>query len=495
MIVMFCPNCGFQNADKARFCGKCGFAFKPVAAAAAAPRNPEPAQNSIPPAYAAPEPARPQEGAYQTPPPGNGAPPRTVTPEMLNKQWYYQIAQNVYGPASSVILLNLLQNNIIHFNTPVRTAPTPADPNGSGWRLLNQTMLIDIYYSGLWKQGSSEDVFASGVNAIKKTINNITGDSGKLNISFSQLFSDVFKKHASEEADQIFISGTSLTTPPESALTSGWPKPWLFTRVFLVLAASFALLWTCCLAFGYERASNVIPGMVFMGAMAVPFSVIIFFMELNVPRNISFYQIAKVFFIGGALSLLITLFLDQVVPIDDLNYPGALVTGIVEETGKLIAVLIFIRGTKTKYILNGLLIGAAVGAGFAVFETAGYALFHTQTFDDIIKTLFLRGFLSFGGHVAWAAITGAAIVMVKKDAPLSAQHVFSGKFLQLFIVPIILHFLWDSPISEYVPEDLSKLCPVQILLTVAAWFFLIKIINSGLKQIEEIHNQNTVIQA
>lgn len=491
MIVMFCPNCGFQNADNARFCGKCGFAFKQVAAAA--PRNPEPAPNSIPPAYVSPEPARPQGGTNQTPPPGNGAPPRPITPEMLNTQWYYQIAQNVYGPASSVILLNLLHNNVINLNTPVRTAPTPADPNGSGWRLLSQTMLMDIYYSGLWKQGGSEDVFASSVNAIKKTINNITGDSGKLNITFSQLFSDVLKKHTSEEADQIFISGTSLTTPPESALASDWPKPWLFSRVFLVLAASFALLWACCLAFGYESARNVIPGMIFMGAMAVPFSVIIFFMELNVPRNISFYQTAKVFFIGGALSLLITLFLDQVFPIEELDYAGALVTGIVEEIGKLVAVLIFIRGTKTKYILNGLLIGAAVGAGFAVFETCGYALFHSQGFDDIINTLFLRGFLSFGGHVAWAAITGAAIVMVKKDAPLSAQHIFSGKFLQLFIIPIILHFLWDSPISGYVPENLRNLYPVQILLTVAAWFFLVKIINSGLKQIESIHSQNTVL--
>ena len=32
------------------------------------------------------------------------------------------------------------------------------------------------------------------------------------------------------------------------------------------------------------------------------------------------------------------------------------------------------RSTRYKYILNGILFGATVGAGFACFETAGYAL-------------------------------------------------------------------------------------------------------------------------
>ena len=158
----------------------------------------------------------------------------------------------------------------------------------------------------------------------------------------------------------------------------------------------------------------------------------------------------------------------------------------------LLALLFFIRKTNTKYILNGLLIGAAVGAGFAVFETAGYALNMSQYYNQITDILFLRGVLAIGGHVAWAAVSGAAIMMVKKDQPLSSKHVFSGKFLQLFIIPVILHAIWDMPIP--VPTGLQNLFPVQILLTVAIWFFLIKLVNSGLRQVEEISKRNEASQ-
>lgn len=47
--------------------------------------------------------------------------------------------------------------------------------------------------------------------------------------------------------------------------------------------------------------------------------------------------------------------------------------GIIEEVEKIVVVAYFLRGKKEKYILNVLLIGAAVGTGCAVFESAGYA--------------------------------------------------------------------------------------------------------------------------
>ncbi len=502
MIQMFCTKCGFENADNARFCGNCGDAFpqqppRQQDAASGSVVTPPPESNTqvppVPSYQAPPAPQTPPSAAYHQPAWNNGNPQteRPVTPEMLNSQWYYLVNQLVYGPVSAASLSQLVHNRILNFDTPVKMV-SQANPADIPWTPINKTMMMDIYYSGAWHQNTENDVFSSGMKAIKNTINTITGDSGKLNISFSQLFSDVFKKHSSEEADQIFISGTSLTTPPESELSSGWPKPWLFSRVFLMLMASFGILWTCCLAFGWQNSANVIPGMIFMGALAVPFSVVVFFLEINVPRNVSFFEVIKVFFIGGAFSLLLTFFLGQIVEIGKLDYWGAILVGIVEEIGKFAALLFFIRKTNTKYILNGLLIGAAVGAGFAVFETAGYALNMSQYYNQITDILFLRGVLAIGGHVAWAAVSGAAIMMVKKDQPLSSKHVFSGKFLQLFIIPVILHAIWDMPIP--VPTGLQNLFPVQILLTVAIWFFLIKLVNSGLRQVEEISKRNEASQ-
>ncbi len=49
--------------------------------------------------------------------------------------------------------------------------------------------------------------------------------------------------------------------------------------------------------------------------------------------------------------------------------------GLIEEAAKAIIVAVFLfKSKRSNYILDGLLIGAAVGTGFAAFETAGYIL-------------------------------------------------------------------------------------------------------------------------
>src|SRR5207244_7482217 len=62
-----------------------------------------------------------------------------------------------------------------------------------------------------------------------------------------------------------------------------------------------------------------------------------------------------------------------------LGQLGPLSPGIIEEVAKLATVVLVVRqATRYKYILNGMLFGAAVGVGFAVFESAGYAFEHIQ---------------------------------------------------------------------------------------------------------------------
>ncbi len=91
-------------------------------------------------------------------------------------------------------------------------------------------------------------------------------------------------------------------------------------------------------------------------------------------REISaFFDVVKMFFIGGVAALVATLVIYSIIPVGKLNYFNALLVGFIEETGKMIIVALFIRSLNSKYILNGLLIGAAVGAGFAAFESLGYA--------------------------------------------------------------------------------------------------------------------------
>ena len=161
---------------------------------------------------------------------------------------------------------------------------------------------------------------------------------------------------------------------------------------------------------------NAIPGFIFMGAMTVPFALLVFFWEVNAPRNISIFSVVSMFFVGGVLSLVCTLILYKITGAGNLSYIGALLVGLVEEAGKIVVVAYYMKKTDSKYILNGLLLGACVGAGFAVFESAGYAfrnLLETSSTDVMLNVTLLRGVLSLGGHVVWTAIAGAALAATK----------------------------------------------------------------------------------
>ena len=313
-------------------------------------------------------------------------------------------------------------------------------------------------------------------------INRMVGEEGQIDLNLRDVFSDIFKKHSKEEAEKLFITGTELTTPKEKDISTSWPKPWLFARIFVVFAITYLLLSISAYTFDNIYA---IPGLIVIGSFAVPFSLLIFFWETNAPRNISIYEIAKMFFIGGAASLVTTLILYSVFPVGaELTYGGAIVVGIVEEVGKLVIIAYFIYNQNSKYILNGLLIGAAIGAGFAAFESAGYAFAFGMFYGDSVMTevIFLRAWLAIGTHTVWSAIAGAALVYVKGNKQLSSDTFVNAKFIQLFAIPVILHAVWDMPL--YALHNFNLLF---IILIVIAWIFIFTLMNAGLKQIGRLH--------
>lgn len=314
-------------------------------------------------------------------------------------------------------------------------------------------------------------------------VNQMVGEQGSLEVNLKEVFSAVFKKHTKDEAETLFITGTKATTPPESEISTTWPRPWLFARIFSVFALTFLFLYICTMFFYNYLA---IPGMIIIGSFAVPFSLMIFFWEMNAPRNISIYEVAKMFFIGGTSSLVTTLILYTFLPVYELDFTGAIIVGIVEEVGKLVIIIYFVKKLHPKFILNGLLIGAAIGAGFAAFESAGYAYMFADIYeyDYMISIIFMRAWMAIGTHTVWSAITGAALVAVKNSDPLKSDHVFSSRFLKLFAVPVILHAVWDMPLYS-----LHAFYFLFIVLIILAWVFIFSLIHAGLKQIVRIHEQ------
>src|SRR5699024_2423756 len=131
-------------------------------------------------------------------------------------------------------------------------------------------------------------------------VNQMVGEEGTIDVNIRDVFSDVFKKHTNEEAEHLFITGTKTTTPDQANISTSWPKPWLFSRVFLILAITYGLLFISTDIFDNL---NALPGMIIIGSFAVPVSILVLFWEMNAPRNISFYEVIKMLFVGGAASL------------------------------------------------------------------------------------------------------------------------------------------------------------------------------------------------
>lgn len=318
-----------------------------------------------------------------------------------------------------------------------------------------------------------------------------TGGEGHVELKFSDFFTNVFKHHTREEADEIFACGSKTTTPKPEDISKAWPKPWFYSRTFLAMAITFAILFYLWVYFGVE---TVIPDIMIMGAMLVPISILIFYFECNSPRNISFVSVLEMFFVGGAMSLIFVIFIGFFVPNDVGELGPAMGTGLVEELAKALAICIFIKNMPSKrYILNGILIGGAIGAGFAVFETAGYIFrFALQgNGESLINTsemmivIIVRSVLAFGGHVAWAAVTGAAAMIALHGQEFSWSILFRWDFVRIFVLNVILHGLWDATIIPNAIFDLIK----DFLLGIIIWIAIGVMLNRGIKEINLITAQ------
>ncbi|MBQ6733469.1 MAG: PrsW family intramembrane metalloprotease [Lachnospiraceae bacterium] len=334
---------------------------------------------------------------------------------------------------------------------------------------------------------------------------NLTGyeHGEKVHIQYRELFSSVFKKHSREEEDLLVICGTSQTTPNIRDIVAEWPRPWLFSRVFLFLLAASLILALLLL----EMNGIVTAPALFLILSAVgPLSVLVFFFETNIPRDISIYRVAKVFILGGALSILFSFAISEIVH-QDFTLIGAIGIGFTEELGKALAALLYLNGIQKQkgrlYIVNGLLVGSAVGAGFAVFESAGYAFVtyletymgalynNSSWFSDYLapdtisadasfSVAIIRALLSPGGHVIWCAIISAGLCIASKGAKIEPKHLVSPQFLGIFIIPTVLHAMWDW---ETLFDNLGYLS--YVLLTVIAWLVGLVLLHRGIREINQ----------
>jgi RsiW-degrading membrane proteinase PrsW (M82 family) len=300
---------------------------------------------------------------------------------------------------------------------------------------------------------------------------------------FDTVFSGVFRKHPSGTAAKIFAAGTPETTPAPDKMFSAWQKPWLYSR-FLIAGLVFLLV-------GWFLAFSLNPGILGVvcsfGALVMPFTILMFIWEMNIPRNISFIKLVVYFFVGGMISMIFTLIFGAA--FEELDPPFA---AFIEEPAKLLTTLIIMHKAKTKYGFGGMLIGAAVGAGFTVFENIAYIFNFFLAYGlEMGKYVFIsRSLTAIGTHTVWAAIAGAAAALGRKGKSKGFGYLAYPLFWICFVADIAMHFVWNGGLSLLVVlDDNSGVNDLlQDLLCVVAVVLLFFITNKCLKQVIYVYD-------
>ena len=318
--------------------------------------------------------------------------------------------------------------------------------------------------------------------AIHAKMASVIGIEKLKGFSLSDLFSEVFSKHSRTEVENYFTIGTEKSTPDILDVDASWPKPWLFTRMIIASLVLYFLMW-----FGWKMWENtkLLPGLMLIGSFAIPISTLVLFVELNVRRNVSLYMVVRLAFLGGILSLLITHFLPVTIAFlsplfgNVSGLLGASIAGPLEESAKVLAMVVVASAAKYRYKLNGLLVGAAVGTGFSAFESAGYAfdvILAGGKVGDMVQNINMRGLLSPFSHIVWSAIAGCALWRVINGQKFKWRMLCDERFIRLLLVPVILHMIWNSPLQ-------LPYFGTFVILGFVGWFVCFSLVQEGLHEI------------
>jgi RsiW-degrading membrane proteinase PrsW (M82 family) len=225
---------------------------------------------------------------------------------------------------------------------------------------------------------------------------------------------------------------------------------WLWTLLTgsgLFVAGSLLLLVT--------RNPNLFPTVVLIGNFLVPVVFVMFLYEHRHLSNLTPRTMLRSFTIGGALgllgaSLLEPLLLPPSPGFGRLSAPGAVLVGLIEEGSKIAAVLILARRARQRTEMDGLLLGAAVGMGFAALESTGYAfttlLASGGHIGAAVRETVIRGLLAPFEHGVWTGILAAVTFREAKGG----RFRITPSVTLAFTFVVLLHALWDSLAGVFV---------------------------------------------
>lgn len=188
---------------------------------------------------------------------------------------------------------------------------------------------------------------------------------------------------------------------------------------------------------------NLFPTLVMVGNFMVPVAYVAFFYERRHLSRLSVPTLILAFLYGGLLGILAASLLEPFF-VRRLDLQGTLSVGLIEEFAKILGVLVIARRLRHDSEMDGLLLGAAAGMGFAALESNGYAFTaFLQSQGSLSATVFvtlLRGVLAPLGHGTWTAILASVLFRETRQGRFRLDLPMLGTYLLVSV----LHAMWDG---------------------------------------------------
>jgi len=217
-------------------------------------------------------------------------------------------------------------------------------------------------------------------------------------------------------------------------------------HLWLVALVVGAVAWVAAAAATALTDDTIlVPNLIILGTFLVPVCTLLFVLSRPHEAHLRTETLLLGFLAGGTAGVVLSA-LTEIYLLPDAVGTNAGI-GFIEEGGKGLIVLAVATLVRPRVPRDGMVLGATVGAGFAAFESAGYAMrVLIDHADDhpvlsIIQTEAFRAVLAPFGHITWTAIIGGALFA---SAWATGHFRVDRRLLFTFVGVVALHALWDA---------------------------------------------------
>ena len=217
------------------------------------------------------------------------------------------------------------------------------------------------------------------------------------------------------------------------------------TRLWKLLLAGGVVTWLIAAAVTEVTNDNIlVPTVIIVGSFLVPVTMAAFALSRHRGGYLTTGEVVTGFLLAGTLAVVGTALLETYL------LPAAagtfIAVGWIEELGKGAVLLLVAHQVHDREPRDGMVLGAVVGAGFAAFESAGYALqtlldnLNHQTVIAIVELEASRAVLAPFGHITWTALIGGALFASSRGG----RFRLSRRLVLTILGVVTLHALWDQ---------------------------------------------------